>query len=102
MRSINNIDDDIRFFGKQILNSNLLFKGSAAQTVGSRKIHNLKRGTIIGCLTVFSLYGNGLSRPVTHMLTHAGQIIEQCRLTAVWISGKSNHYTFFTHDSNST
>ena len=87
MCGVTDIDDDDRFFVQEIIDRDLFFERSSAQTVGPGQIHDLEGRIIIDDLPLFLFDRDGLTRPVTHMVTHPGKVVEKCRLPAVRVAG---------------
>ncbi len=96
MCGVRDVDNNVRFFVQKIVDCDLFFERSSAQTIGSRQIHDLEYRIVIDDLPLFLFDRDGLSRPVSHMVTHPGEVIEKRRLPAVRVAGQCNGDLFHT------
>ena len=94
--AVYNIQDPVWALAHQVIPGHHLFQRIRGKGINTGKVRD-NNPFMLFQPALFLFYRN--SRPIPHKLVGAGQRIEQCCLTAVWISCKCNsqiHLSFLT------
>ena len=89
---INNIEDNVRGFVKDMLTHIQLFRGISRQGVCSRKVVDIKGISVLFKSALF--YVNRNTAVVSNMLERTGCPVENTCLATIWVTYKSNIDSF--------
>ena len=85
VRTVDDVDDTLRFFPQDELSRDDLFAGVGRHRVDARKVGH-KRFRMLFDLAVFPVHRD--AGEVPDVLVRTGQLVEQCRFSAVLVAGQ--------------
>ena len=95
VRSINNIDDKVRFASKQVVYCGAFVFGIGKESIGTRQVHHAD--VLITEFKEAFLLFDSHARPVTNMLASTRKGIKKSRFTAVRVTGNCNSKKLRSH-----
>ncbi len=84
---VHDVDDDVGMPAHQVVAGDDLFGRIGRQGIDARQVGD---ANVFSALAGALLLLNGHTGPVANVLAGSGEIVEQCRLAAVRVAGKSN------------